>query len=93
MRGTAKYVSYVGKKLEDLLSDLCELEEYREERAAELEISIYGPSSRRILYMLWEAPLGLIPNRIIEPFLKKKINYAWFTKYDDVGRSIIRLEY
>ena len=93
MLDTEKYVSYVGKELKDLLDDLVQLEECEEEKAAELEISIYGSSSRRILYMLWEAPLELIPNRFIEPFLKKKINYAWFTKYDDVGRIIIHLEY
>lgn len=93
MLDTEKYVSYSGKKLKELLDDLVKLEECEEENTAELEISIYGSSSRRILYMLWEAPLELIPTRFIKPFLEKEINYAWFTKYDDVGRIIIHLKY
>lgn len=97
MVDTRKYISYYGKKLEDLLSDLLVLEEYKEEKAAELEISISGVRgfSGSVLNMIWRAPLELIPNRFIKPFLKDKIEYAYFMKCDDIGFSkmVIRLEY
>ena len=94
MVDTEKFVSYLGKELKDFLSDLVELEEYREERAAELEIIIDGFGGR-LLDMTWYAPLEVIPNRFIKPFLKDKIGYACFMKWDDSrpSKMIIRLEY
>ena len=94
MVDTEKYVSYLGKELKDFLSDLVELEEYREERKAELEIIIDGFGGR-LSDMTWYAPLEVIPNRFIEPFLKNKIGYACFMKWDDnhISKMIIRLEY
>lgn len=94
MVDTKKYISYYGKKLEDLLSDLVKLEEYKEEKEAELEIVIDGVGGR-ILDMRWRAPLKLIPNRFIKPFLKDKIEVAYFMKCDDIGFSkiTIHLEY
>ena len=82
MVDTEKYVSYLGKKLEELLSDLCELEKYEEERAAELEIIIDGFSGR-LLDMTWYAPLEVVPNRFIKPFLKDKIGYVCLMKLDN----------
>ena len=94
MVDTEKFVSYLGKELKDILSDLVELEEYREERAAELE-SIIDGFGGRLLDMTWYAPLEVIPNRFIKPFLKDKIVYACFMKLDDnhLSKMIIRLEY
>ena len=93
MVDTEKFVSYLGKELKDLLSDLVELEEYREERAAELEIIIDGFGGR-LSDMTWYAPLEVIPNRLIKPFLKDKIRYACFMKWDNnPSKMIIRLEY
>lgn len=93
MVDTEKFVSYLGKELKDFLSDLIALEEYREERAAELEIIIDGFGGR-LSDMTWYAPLEVIPNRFIEPFLEKKINYACFMKWDNhPSKMIIRLEY
>ena len=93
MVDTEKFVSYLGKELKGFLNDLVELEEYREERAAELEIIIDGFGGR-LLDMTWYAPLEVIPNRFIEPFLKNKISYACFMKWDNhPSKMIIRLEY
>ena len=96
MVDTEKFVSYSGKKLEDLLNDLVQLEEYEEEKTAELEVSIDGFNgfNGKILYMSWNAPLELIPNRFIRPFLKKKIDYAFFIKFDDnSSKMTVRLKY
>ena len=93
MVDTEKFVSYLGKELKDLLSDLVELEEYREERAAELEI-IIDEFGGRLSNMSWYAPLEGIPNRFIKPFLKDKIRYVCFMKWDNhPSKMIIRLEY
>lgn len=94
MIDTEKFVSYVGKELKALLDDLVQLEEYGEEKKAELEIIIDGFGGR-LLDMTWYAPLEVIPNRFIEPFLKNKIRYACFMKWDDnhPSKMIIRLEY
>ena len=90
MVDTEKFVSYLGKELKDFLSDLVELEEYREERAAELEIIIDGFGGR-LSDMSWYAPLERIPNRFIKPFLKKKIRYACLMKWDNhPSKTIIR---
>lgn len=97
MVDTEKFASYSGKKLKELLNDLAQLEEYEEEKTAELEISIDGFNgfNGKILDMTWYAPLELTPNRFIKPFLEKKINYAYFIKCDNNGFSkmTIRLEY
>lgn len=94
MVDTEKYVSYLGKELKELLDDLIQLEKYEEERQAELEIVIDGFGGR-LLDMTWYAPLEVILNRLIKPFLKNKINYACFMKWDDnhPSKMIIRLEY
>lgn len=93
MLNTNKFVSYSGKKLEELLSDLVTLEEYKEEKEAELEVSIDG-FSERILNMVWYVSIGSIPTIFIRPFLDKEIDYAYFMKYDDSSsRMIVKLRY
>lgn len=89
MVDTEKFVSYYGKKLEELLNDLVGLEKYEKEKEAELEVTISG-FGRIVLDMVWYAPLKFIPNRFIKPFLKDKIKSAWFTEYDN-GRSKIEI--
>ena len=94
MVDTEKYVSYLGKELKELLDDLIQLEKYEEERQAELEVVIDGFGGR-IFDMTWYSPLEVIPNRLIKPLLKDKINYACFMKWDNnhPSKMIIRLEY
>lgn len=90
---TTKYVSYLGKELKEFLNDLAYSKEYGEEKESELELVIDG-FGRYALDMAWRAPVVMIPNKFINPFLNMKIKNIDFFKYDDGSSKIyIVLDY